>query len=786
MCDYNPRPEKSKNIFPAAQNLCDKIPRMSESSPQHRRLPALVVLFALGLAASTAQLVLVREFLVVFAGHELTLGVIYAGWFLGIFAGAALAPLLVRRYHLAITYLVGAIFCLVTFPPAAVAGVRSLREFFSVDPGRLPGLIHLAISSLMYILPAGAFTGLAFPLACRAGAADGEASMPGQAYVWESAGSIAGGVLVSLVLAGRLPSLAILGLAGGILVLAAAVFLYTAKKTVLACFFLLLGFVALSGLATNLWASWDQRLAEKRFFTLATGTERVAWRETPYHFLDLAKNAEQYSLYGDGKLLAVFPDPYQSTLRANLILAQHPQPKRILILGTASFGLLPPMLRHPLQKIDLVELDPGTIELVEQTGVGVLNVDDRVALHHTDGRRFLRETTENWDIIFSDAPDPLTVATGRFYTLEFFRLARSRLAPAGVFITRLSSSPGTLGESSLGWLAVIERTLRRVFARVLVLPGEEAFLLASDADVLLDQPEALAERFAGREVSDPLFTPYHFRVLVQKSMVEDLARQLDTVESPGLSTDRQPAAYLLGLRRWLSLEGERGSTAASGLFWQPGLWWGLLLVLAVALVAVYTFSPPGTVRRRRLTLVCMLVVGGAGMALELVLLGAWQSWLGSLYRELGLMMAAFMAGIVAGGALAGSILAGRRVAATLGGAVLALGLFSLMLPILLDAASGWEMSGQKALLIFCCLLAGVATGVVFPLAGRLQVEDRMVQSRAAAHLEASDHLGAAAGAFFTGLFLLPLLGRGQTCLLLSAVCLLAAGAFFATTRGGGK
>jgi predicted membrane-bound spermidine synthase len=86
-------------------------------------------------------------------------------------------------------------------------------------------------------------------------------------------------------------------------------------------------------------------------------------------------------------------------------------------------------------------------------------------------------------------------------------------------------------------------------------------------------------------------------------------------------------------------------------------------------------------------------------------------------------------------------------------------------------------------LLLWSLLAGLFTGAAFPAMLRLASETVDGDERdAAAAIELSDHLGAAFGAFVTGIVWLPLFGLSVTCLFfagLKAVGFLGDGAMIA-------
>jgi hypothetical protein len=105
---------------------------------------------------------------------------------------------------------------------------------------------------------------------------------------------------------------------------------------------------------------------------------------------------------------------------------------------------------YPQARIDGVELDPD----VTAVGRRYFGLDDNTRLHviTADARPFLRRTHNTYDLIIVDAYRPTYVP---FYlaTQEFFRLARSRLAPGGAVVLNVGSTPDDhrLGDVNQGW-----------------------------------------------------------------------------------------------------------------------------------------------------------------------------------------------------------------------------------------------------------------------------------------------------------------------------------------------
>jgi predicted membrane-bound spermidine synthase len=734
----------------------------------------------LGCFAIASQMAFVREFLVVFAGNELCLGIIFACWFGGIVIGALPGGWLAQRKGnrpgwllVCCTFLIGA-------APLLLAWLRVFRRVLAVEAGEMPGLSDLLFSGLAIITPFGLLIGLSFPLACRLAANTEDTDVVGRTYVFESAGAILGGLAIGVVLAGRVGTFTSIVVTAMPLVTGLA-WMCLGRRQVLRYLlagagFTCLGIVFLAGIFAGTTRWLDETTSSERFDSLETGTQRVGWADTPYQYLDLGSAGEQFTLYANGKVTATFPDLYRSRPRAHLVMTEHPAPRKVLLLGTASLEFLPVALQHPVERLDVVELDPGVFEVVQpylSHDVRESLGSSRVHLHLTDGRRYLRGTRQQWDLIFSDAPDPDTAAQNRFYTREFFELARSRLANGGVFATRLSSSVTYLGTENASLIRTIARTLDSVFSRVLILPGGETFFLATDQEgVLLSDPEKLGDRYQQRSLADTRFSRHHFKALFQSGQVEDLRQQIAVRGSPSVNTDSQPVSYLQRILLWSHMLEKDSAGSLAWLATWPAWTWILLLLLFFVITSGALLGKRGSgadliVRGSGLA---VFTVGAVGLALELALTFAYQSKFGSLYRELGIIVAAFMAGLVTGGWFMNRWLK-KETSSPL---QLALVLFLLagftgLIPHLLSGSllQTIPMWAGQGLILLLVILAGVGTGLVFPLSSHLTVSSGRKVGMAAGTLDAFDHLGAAAGALLTGVVLIPALGTTTTCMLLA-------------------
>ncbi len=151
-----------------------------------------------------------------------------------------------------------------------------------------------------------------------------------------------------------------------------------------------------------------------------------------------------------GRML-VLDDAVQTTQRdefiyhemlAHVPLLAHPAPKRALIIGGGDGGLLEEALKHPLEAAVMVEIDRQVVDVTLRflpEIAGSAFDDPRARLIIADGIRFMRETSDPFDVILVDSTDPKGPAVGLF-SEAFYADARRRLRPGGLIAVQ-SGSP---------------------------------------------------------------------------------------------------------------------------------------------------------------------------------------------------------------------------------------------------------------------------------------------------------------------------------------------------------
>ncbi len=125
------------------------------------------------------------------------------------------------------------------------------------------------------------------------------------------------------------------------------------------------------------------------------------------------------------------------------------EPKLVNVVGYGSGATIRAVATHPVERIDVVELEPAILDAdpyFSSVNDGVLT-DPRVKLHVEDGRTFLRYTPELYDVIISEPSNPWIAGIGTLFSREYYEMTLSRLAPGGLFcqwIQRYEVSTETL------------------------------------------------------------------------------------------------------------------------------------------------------------------------------------------------------------------------------------------------------------------------------------------------------------------------------------------------------
>jgi spermidine synthase len=126
-------------------------------------------------------------------------------------------------------------------------------------------------------------------------------------------------------------------------------------------------------------------------------------------------------------------------MMAHVPLLTHDNPKSVLIIGGGDGGVLREVLRHQtVERVVLVEIDERVIDLSKKylpfLAKGAF-VDPRTTIVIQDGCKYVKETTERFDVILSDTTDPIGAGAALF-TEEFYGDCKAILNEGGILINQ--------------------------------------------------------------------------------------------------------------------------------------------------------------------------------------------------------------------------------------------------------------------------------------------------------------------------------------------------------------
>jgi spermidine synthase len=749
--------------------------------PRLAPVPFRAILALIGFTAIIAQIVLMRELMVVFYGNEISLGVMLASWLLWIALGSNfLGKPAARAGDPARVMASLQVILAVTFPVTVLA-VRASRSVLRATPGEILGPLPMLLTCLLTLSCFCAVSGCLFAAGSRLYAQQGESSSPvatSSVYLLEAAGSALGGILASFLLIRYLTSMQV-ALLLSFLNLAAAASLVipyaSRRRTVIA---VLLGIFVFVGLPLA------RRLETASLARLWPGFWLVAARNSVYGNLAVVEAPGSRSLFENGLLMFNAPDPAAAEEAVHFALLQHPAPRSLLLIGGGASGSLLQALQHPsLERVDYVELDPAVLDLAEQyfpQQWTAAQADVRVHVHHADGRSFLKSTDRTFDVILINLPDPQTAQLNRFYTLEFFREAAAKLNPGGVFSFQLHAAEEYISPELGDFLRCINKTLREVFPAVTTIPGESVHFFATmQAAGLTESPQELISRLRSRHIQTRYVREYYIPFRMMPDRMLDISRQIEPRSDTPVNRDYAPIAYYFDVALW-STQFNQGyrrifESIARVNFGYVMAWLGVLL-LAIGAALHWRRR---AARPRASAAFCTAATGFTLIGLEVLLLLGFQAIYGYVYHQLAIVIAFFMVGMALGSwwrlrRSSRSPVAFDRKMLTLAGLQMVGALSPILLYVLFVLLSGIRNPTGLALVsqvLFpvLALLSGLLGGYQFPLASEVFFGGSKPNPAGLGTLYALDLVGACLGALAVSALLLPVFGFLRSALLIAAV-----------------
>lgn len=754
---------------------------------------------ALGAFSMVMQTILLREFFVVAAGNEISFGIAMGGWLLGVGAGSFCGAFFSTRRSRSASAFSWTALALAAAAPLLLTAVRCLHRLAGIPQGELLPLAKTLYLIPLLTMPFSCMIGFAFPLAAklRPQAEENSPRFLAGAYIWECLGALAGGVAYTFWLVGKCDPLLIIELFTLPLLIGSGwVALAGCGKKILAAHLLALA-LSLAAIFSGGAGRIDSWLVRQRWLGISS-SELIAVRDSKYQNLQLGLQYGQYSLYANGQLAAVFPDDDSQRILAAQIISQHPRPRDILVIGSASSGLAKHLLRYKIGRLTTVEIDAEFSGLI----TGHLGAADRSVLRDPrlrslvmDGRRFVllaarskNDQHNRFDLVYINQPDAWTAQLNRYYTREFFLDLKKILTPGGVVALRLSASENIAAGIVNPYTSVIFQTLKSVFPFIAVSPGSTSAFFASDREAsVTEETRILAERYRALALP-PAELEGIFTSLYPQEKTAFIRAALQKHKIPALNRDQRPIAYFLGGR----VLGWNSGSPLTGLFrlLEKVKFTTVLMVMGLLLLPVFLLTLSRRKNRIGSAQILLAAASGgfAGLSFEITAIFIFQNTWGFVYQAVGLLIALFMLGLGAGAALASRHIEKKlpppeKAARRLAGIQMLIAVLNLTCLPLLQVNLKLGRPGQ---LLLAAWLGGMGllVGAILPL-GMRAMQGRPA-GLSAGLLNAGDYLGGAIGSLVMAAFFLPLLGTGNSLLLISVLSLVSAALLLLAAGSGSR
>jgi spermidine synthase len=539
-----------------------------------------------------------------------------------------------------------------------------------------------------------------------------------------------------------------------------------------------------------LLSPWAYRIQSWLNLRKWPGQKVVYSENSVYGNVAVVQQEGQYTFYADGipVLTAPVPDLVLSEEVVHLPMLFVPQPRDALVLSGGVGGVLHELAKYPLERIDYAELDPLLIEAVERfptpLTMGEL-ADPRVGVENVDGRLLVRRKVrgidpvpgQGYDLVIVNLPYPSTLQLNRFYTAEFYLMVRQVLSEEGVLVVRCPGTLSYMSEELRDLNASAYRTLGEAFPYVRAIPGDVTLWLASPSDQLVTASlGTLVERWEERDLPTQLLTPSHIHLRLSERRSNWFWAALaldDRGRAAQVNRDLHPVGLLYGLSYWNALFSDRPSTALASLSrLNP---WYLAVPLAAGALLCAALAARTVSGRRFAVPVVIAATGFSGMAADLIVVFAFQSFYGHVYHSIGLLITAFMAGLSLGGFLMTRW--SRRAAGdepTFIRLELVIVFYWFLLAIALHGLSS-RLAGStpsaaiQAALLLTNAVAGFLVGAQFPVANRIWLRSADRPRGTTGTLYACDLVGAFVASIEVPVVLIPVLGMIGLCFLLAAL-----------------
>ena len=455
--------------------------------------------FVMGFFSLAAQVLLFRDYLSVLENHELASGAFFAFWLLWIALGAWAGRLKI------FCFTEGEKLIPLYLPAFLVQDLLLLtsRSWAGGGTYEILGIAGLLMVSFFANGILSFMTGFLFALLCRnnpSGKA-GEIN-PALFYTWECLGGVLGASGSLYLLGGENPPGMFSGLSVFLLfipwIMDSFMKKFLKRSGILLSLALFSAWFCASDTVTSfrhgfLWKTFVRETPLQSFFYTSQGLYLTG------------ENKGEWMVFHGKDQIESYPGSFKSHEILPLLFSETDFRKQVLIAGSNGLSLAGKLNGfREVENIACLSTDPAYGEAVKKHIPGGFQKEfSKVSFPEQDLRKFLANQKGKWDICFFDLPSPFSLYLNRFYSKEFFEQVRAALKPSGVLFFNFDAGENVMGEEIALWGALLEKTVKNVFKKVILKPGERSLWIASMEAPLSEDPQVLFNRIRNRKEISP-------------------------------------------------------------------------------------------------------------------------------------------------------------------------------------------------------------------------------------------------------------------------------------------
>jgi spermidine synthase len=694
---------------------------------KNSNLKLLFSIALIGTAAITSQILLIREIVNLFAGNELIYGLTIFFWLILYSFGCGIIGRFSHKIKDKLKTFIALQATIAILLPIEIFITRAI----GMPLGSIPSFTITLLTIFFVLAPITLILGFQFSLVSNllSEMFQNDSSQISRVYIIEAIGSILGGIILTYLLIFYLNAFQISAILA-ILISFSLLLLdnkFTKYLFIIAILILIFG---------NIIDFQSSRLSWRGYNLLKS-------TDSPFGRIAIIEDHEAITFFENGGLFFSTADKAGNEEIAHLPMLMHYDPKDILLIGGGVSGITDEILKYPVKSLDYVELDYRLIELAHQ----FVKFKPEVNLFTIDGIKYINQTKKKYDLIIINLPDPSTAQINRFYTQSFFKACSQRINKGGIVCLTLDTSHSYIGNELRLLNQCIHKTFSSVFKNVEVIPGNSNYFIGSSYKPVTYR-RSLIKRWEKRNIKTEYFKSDTLYFILWPGKIKHIQDVITFDSSTPINTNLRPISYYLELLIW------------SSHFYSPlKSFFYLLMTIRYSylLILLFTFFMGIkliSLKRKTIKLpITIMLIGFAGMSVQLIILYTFQSLYGYIYQTIGLLTTAFMAGLTLGSFI--TYLRYKQIKNPLLILKIVLFLFiGLLITIffLLD----------KFPLPLASLLISLPIGISFPLAIKIYEEHQKEIGSLAGILYGSDLLGGAFAAIVTTIFFIPIYGIPQS------------------------